>query len=242
MGDDAASASDLLLRPREVVARADAEQRMQDALAELASLSLRADEARREADALEAESAGDEPEPVDTAATAEALEAARARQHELVDARRSELDAALAEAQVEAEHSLLTARREARMLVADASRRLQEAAGLEPSQGVRNRLVAPVPAPGSTADRALSHPATGPLAAADAPVLLAYLVTPGAGGGVAGDLSLGPGHGLPGYSVAAPTEGAADPAPWWRRLLHLDVVLPVLVAIIVLVVLLAWVG
>jgi hypothetical protein len=197
-----------VLEPRDVVAAADFDHLVQSVRADLARLSLEVRQAQRAAERAEGDSA--EGEAAD-AGTAEQpgpdLEAQQA-------ARRDELAAALAEAQIEAAERVAAARAEAEELVAAAR---SQPPATQP-------LVTQAP----LAPQTPTQPEVAEAASIEA---LAALV--------AQLLRQAPELGRATERVAAPMDAGERPGIL-SRVMHLDVVLPLLAGLIVAIVIVAW--
>lgn len=207
-----------VLEPRDVVAAADFDHLVQSVRADLARLSLEVRQAQRAAERAEGDSA--EGEAADTG-TAEQpgpdLESQQA-------ARRDELAAALAQARVEAAERVAAARAEAEELVAAA-----------PSQP---------PAPPQAQPPATQPLVTQPPLAPQNPTPAQPVVAEGASvealaALLAQLLRQAPELGRATERVAVPAAAGERPGIL-ARVMHLDVVLPLLAGLIVAIVIVAW--
>lgn len=248
------------LTPIQVASGPEVEQQLRSARASLASLNLKVRAAARAADLAEAEVPADLVDD-ETLRQAAALNLARQRQAEdELAARETELAADLQREQAEADGVVEAAQVQAVAIVAEPTQRLD---------ALLRSLRAPNEAATALVTEAPTPVVIGPSAAAPAPYL-AYIV-PSPDGSVQPALLRLPTYpqqqppmmqvvpvqmiAAPGWSQPAPAWG--PPAPGWgeapvvqqpapktpfmKRLMHLDVLLPLLAVIIVLAVLAAWV-
>ena len=207
-----------------------AEHIMRSSRAELARLSLELRAIRHKADVAEHTHVAVAPSPVAAGVDLPgARELLRSSLGEWVNTRREELAAELEEARHEAARIVASAHRRAEAYVAEAHDGVlatllhpeQQLAPLPPLPPVvvPDELARQAPAPARTD---IAAAAGSSEAAATVAAILAAVQPP--------------------LATVADTPPASPRPPMWRRLLYADVLLPMIAALAVLIVLLAWVG
>jgi hypothetical protein len=203
----------------DAVPEEDAEPRVRSARAAVAMLSLQLRAA--EHDAVDAEAV--DPTIRFVAARAQL----RDRLEHLIQHRRRELAAELEAAEAKAEQTVRAARAEASALVAAAEAEHRERMAI-----LAARPIPPVPVPG-TAVEPVAAPAAAPLDTAALSQAVAVAV------------AVALADRFPPQANGARPPGAAlqrEKESWLSILTHVDVLLPLMAAVIVLVILVAWVG